>query len=246
MSGRGKKSKKTGAGGAKKHRKVLRDNIQGVTKGALKRLARRAGIKRLGGLLYEELKTILKTFIENLGRDAVTITEHVRHTTVKREDVLAAAEINNIPIIAGKVFKKDKVKKKEKKSEKSATPQKTKGGKSKKTNKTISKTSKTRGETKSRHFKPGTVALREIRRYQKSSGFLIASLPFERLVREVAQDFKDDLRFSRAAVALIQLASENYLINVLGDALLVSISAKRQSVQPKDIHLARRLRGERA
>lgn len=242
MSSRGKKSKSTGVGGAKRHRKVLRDNIQGVTKGALKRLARRAGILRLSGLMYEELRTILKTFIENLERDAITFTEHVRHTTVKREDVLFAAELMGMPILAGKVFKKDKVKKKEKAAAKSATPQKTKGAKSKKT----SKSSKSRGEKKSRHFKPGTVALREVKRYQKTSGFLIASLPFERLVREVAQDFKDDLRFSKSAVSLIQLASEYYLVGILEDAVLVSISAKRKSVQPKDIHLTRRIRGERA
>lgn len=241
MSGRSKKTTKSGASGAKKHRKVLRDNIQGVTKGALKRLARRAGITRLSGLMYEELRTVLKFFIENIERDAVTFTEHVRHTTVKREDVLAAAEFMNMPIVAGRVFKKDKVKKKEKAAAKTATPQKSKGGKSK-----SKKTSKSRGEKKTRHFKPGTVALREVKRYQKTSGFLIASLPFERLVREVAQDFKADLRFSRSAVALIQLITEHYLVGILEESVLVAISAKRVSVQPKDVHLVRRIRGERA
>ncbi|KAK3242953.1 hypothetical protein CYMTET_47381 [Cymbomonas tetramitiformis] len=61
MSGRGKGGKGLGKGGAKRHRKVLRDNIQGITKPAIRRLARRGGVKRISGLIYEETRGVLKT-----------------------------------------------------------------------------------------------------------------------------------------------------------------------------------------
>ncbi len=73
MSGRGKGGKGLGKGGAKRHRKVLRDNIQGITKPAIRRLARRGGVKRISGLIYEETRGVLKVFLENVIRDAVTL-----------------------------------------------------------------------------------------------------------------------------------------------------------------------------
>ena len=94
-------------------------------------------------------------------------------------------------------------------------------------------------------FRPGTVALREIRRYQKSTELLIRKLPFQRLVREIAQDFKTDLRFQSAAVMALQEASEAYLVGLFEDSNLCAIHAKRVTIMPKDIQLARRIRGER-
>uniref|UniRef100_A0A3Q2H2Z6 H3.3 histone A n=1 Tax=Equus caballus TaxID=9796 RepID=A0A3Q2H2Z6_HORSE len=93
---------------------------------------------------------------------------------------------------------------------------------------------------------PGTVALREIRRYQKSTELLIRKLPFQRLVREIAQDFKTDLRFQSAAIGALQEASEAYLVGLFEDTNLCAIHAKRVTIMPKDIQLARRIRGERA
>merc|ERR1712117_338082 len=78
MTGRGKGGKGLGKGGAKRHRKVLRDNIQGITKPAIRRLARRGGVKRISGLIYEETRGVLKVFLENVIRDAVTYTEHAK------------------------------------------------------------------------------------------------------------------------------------------------------------------------
>jgi histone H4 len=66
MSGRGKGGKGLGKGGAKRHRKILRDNIQGITKPAIRRLARRGGVKRISGLIYEETRGVLKIFLENV------------------------------------------------------------------------------------------------------------------------------------------------------------------------------------
>ncbi len=90
MAGRGKGGKGLGKGGAKRHRKVLRDNIQGITKPAIRRLARRGGVKRISGLVYEETRGVLKVFLENVIRDAVTYTEHARRKTVTALDVVHA------------------------------------------------------------------------------------------------------------------------------------------------------------
>ncbi|CAH2098014.1 unnamed protein product [Euphydryas editha] len=79
-----------GKGGAKRHRKVLRDNIQGITKPAIRRLARRGGVKRISGLIYEETRGVLKVFLENVIRDAVTYTEHAKRKTVTAMDVVYA------------------------------------------------------------------------------------------------------------------------------------------------------------
>ena len=85
MSAKGKFGK-----GGKRHRKVMRDNIQGITKPAIRRLARRGGVKRISGMMYEETRTVLKTFLENVVRDSVTYTEHARRKTVTALDVVYA------------------------------------------------------------------------------------------------------------------------------------------------------------
>ena len=104
----------------------------------------------------------------------------------------------------------------------------------------------TGGVKKPHRYRPGTVALREIRRYQKSTELLIRKLPFQRLVREIAQDFKTELRFQSSAVLALQEASEAYLVGLFEDTNLCAIHAKRVTIMPKDIQLARRIRGERA
>ena len=104
----------------------------------------------------------------------------------------------------------------------------------------------TGGVKKPHRYRPGTVALREIRRYQKSTELLLRKLPFQRLVREIAQDFKTDLRFQSSAVMALQEASEAYLVGLFEDTNLCAIHAKRVTIMPKDIQLARRIRGERA
>ncbi|KAM9331720.1 histone H3-like [Pholidichthys leucotaenia] len=101
------------------------------------------------------------------------------------------------------------------------------------------------GGVKNPHrYRPGTMALREIRRYQKSTELLIRKLPFQRLVREIAQDFKTDLRFQSSAVMALQEASEAYLMGLFEDTNLCTIHAKRVTIMPKDIQLARRICGE--
>jgi histone H3 len=104
----------------------------------------------------------------------------------------------------------------------------------------------TGGVKKPHRYRPGTVALREIRRYQKSSDLLLRKLPFQRLVREIAADFKNDLRFQGSAIMALQEASEAYLVSLFEDTNLCAIHAKRVTICPKDIQLARRIRGERS
>ena len=88
-------------------------------------------------------------------------------------------------------------------------------------------------------------ALREIRRYQKSTDLLIRKAPFQKLVREIVQDFGLDLRFQSTAVLALQEAREAYLIGLLEDTNLCAIHAKRVTIMPRDVLLARRIRGER-
>ncbi|XP_044042855.1 uncharacterized protein LOC122871603 [Siniperca chuatsi] len=394
MSGRGKGGKGLGKGGAKRHRKVLRDNIQGITKPAIRRLARRGGVKRISGLIYEETRGVLKVFLENVIRDAVTYTEHAKRKTVTAMDVVYALKRQGRTLYGfgedahavGIIFsdrdlrqatdigrrivtmpepqqkpapkkgskkavtktagKKDKKRRKTRKesyaiyvykvmkqvhpdtgisskamgimnsfvndiferiageasrlahynkrstitsreiqtavrlllpgelakhavsegtkavtkytsSKNSATMARTKqtarkstGGKAPRkqlATKAARKSAPATGGVKKPHrYRPGTVALREIRRYQKSTELLIRKLPFQRLVREIAQDFKTDLRFQSSAVMALQEASEAYLVGLFEDTNLCAIHAKRVTIMPKDIQLARRIRGERA
>ena len=94
-------------------------------------------------------------------------------------------------------------------------------------------------------YRPGTVALREIRKFQKSTELLIRKLPFQRIVREIAQEFKSDLRFQSQAILALQEASEAYLVGLFEDTNLCAIHAKRVTIMPKDMMLAKRIRGEK-
>ena len=94
-------------------------------------------------------------------------------------------------------------------------------------------------------YRPGTVALREIRKFQKSTDLLIKKLPFQKLIKEIAGEYKMGLRFQSQAVLALQEAAEAYLIGLFEDTNLCAIHAKRVTIMPKDMQLARRIRGER-
>ncbi|RHY88914.1 hypothetical protein DYB37_010452 [Aphanomyces astaci] len=98
---------------------------------------------------------------------------------------------------------------------------------------------------KPHRYRPGTVALREIRRYQVSTELLIRKLPFQRLVREIAQNVRLDLRFQGSALVALQESAEAYLVSLFEDSYLCTMHAKRVTLLPRDMHLARRLRKER-
>ena len=101
------------------------------------------------------------------------------------------------------------------------------------------------GVKKPHRYRPRTVALREIRRYQKSTELLIRKLPFQCLVREIAMDIKAGLRFQSAAIMALQESVEAYLVGLFEDSNLCAIHAKWVTIMPKDIQLVRRIRGER-
>jgi len=101
------------------------------------------------------------------------------------------------------------------------------------------------GVKKPHRYRPGTVALREIRRYQKSTELLIKKRSFQNFVREIAQDMKQDLRFQSLAILALQEAAEAYLVGLFEDVNLCAIHAKRVTIKPTDMKLARRIRGER-
>ena len=108
-----------------------------------------------------------------------------------------------------------------------------------KAQKDIIKSKQSMGALKKPHkYRPGTKALMEIQRYQKSMELLIRKLPFQRLVREVTQDFKTDLRFQSSAIMALQEAAEAFLVGLFEDTNLCAIHAKCVTIMPKDIQLA--------
>lgn len=95
-------------------------------------------------------------------------------------------------------------------------------------------------------YRPGTVALREIRKYQRSTELCIRKLPFQRLVKEISGLYRADLRFQSTALLALQEAAEAYLVGLFEDTNLCAHHARRVTILPKDIQLARRIRGERS
>jgi histone H3/H4 len=209
-------------GGAQRHRRILRDNIAGLTKPALKRILRRGGVKRISGLIYEELRGVTAVWMGSVISQMIIFTQVNRRKTVFLEDLEAALEINGIFLAAGS----------DGKSLKSFT--------SRSHNHEEIKTSGKRA-------KPGVRAEKEIKQQIEHSDVLaFAKIPFERYVRELAQDHELDLRFSPVVLDFLQLATESYLVGVCKDAHLCARHADRKTLFPKDIQLARRIRGELA
>lgn len=239
MSTVGKGAKGIGAGGARRHRKILRDNIAGITKPALLRILRRAGVKRVSGLLYEELRGVLKVWLEGIVKGTVIFTEHARRKTVQLSDLEASLSNSGIQLAAGLNENTNRTQ--------SLQSCNSRGKRSNKEPAEAKPKKKAEEKTKKAHrFRPGTVALRDIRKHQKSSDCLaFPKQPFQRLIREIAQDFKDDLRFEAGVCDLMQLAAEDYLIQICQGANAAAIHAGRETVYPKDVQLCRLLRGER-
>ena len=221
--------------GAKKQRKVIRDSIARITEPAIKRILRRGGVKRIGKMIYEEMRGILKVFLEDIIKDMIAFTEHADRKTVKLEDLEAALSNNNIELAAGLNENA-----KHTASLQSCNSRGKSGGAAH-----APSSEAAEGSAKKPHrFRPGTVALREIRRQQKNSDCLaLPKLHFQHVVREISQDFKDDLRFSVGVIDLLQLVSEDRLIDLCEKANLVAIHAKRETIYTKDLQLVRRIRG---
>lgn len=95
-----------------------------------------------------------------------------------------------------------------------------------------------------RRYRPGAYAIRDIRKYQRSTELLIKRVPFQRLVREITADVRDGLRYQLTALMALQEATESYLVQLFEDSNLCAIHAKRVTIMPKDIQLAKRIRGD--
>ena len=103
----------------------------------------------------------------------------------------------------------------------------------------------TGGLKKPHRWPPGTVALREIRKYQKNTDLLLRKAPFQRLVREIACDIKSDLQMQSMALLALQEALEAYLVGLFNDTNKCTLHAKRVTIMPKDMKLARHIQGEK-
>jgi histone H3/H4 len=208
-----------------KNRKILRDNIEGLSNAAIMRLAHKAGVKSLSSLIYEEMRGVIKVFLEKMIENALTFCQHHKRTTIQRFDIIEAARVNGYPIL----------------SHGEEAPNKKCDTYTSDTKPKVEKSEKTR------KLKAGTKAIREIKFYQKQSDCVyFAKASFERLVKEVTQDYNIDYKWSTDAVALSQLITEEYIVKLFERANLCAIHAKRQALKPADIQLVRRMTGERA
>ena len=177
--------------------KILRDNIDGITKGSIKELAKKAGVKNISSLTYDEVKGRVKQMLENWMHNIITYTQHGRKHTVGIKEVSAGIPHKYY----SKLLNEKKCTRKKRKS-----PEK------------------------------------QIAYYQNLGGCLsIRKKPFERLVREVAQDYAMDIRFSAEAIIMIQHCLENCVVDMLSKANLSATHAGRVRLFPKDLQISMKL-----
>ena len=201
----------------RRHRKILRNNIQGITKSAIQRLGYKAGVRSMSGFVHDEVRGIIKIFLENVIKRAVALTEYYQKKTMSEGFISAALMDSGW---GGRWIK---------------------SGSKVKTCKTNSKKKKEQRAPK------GTGAVEAIRFYQNQSNcLLIPQASFGRVIREVGQDYAINLRYTKGSQELLQFATEQYIVGLLEDAQLSAIHAKRLAIIPADIALARRIRGERS
>lgn len=211
----------------KKHPRVLHNNIQGIKKPALKRLLFRAGVKRVSSRVYEESRGILKAFLERILKDTCIFTEYNRRKTVQTEDLEAALDMHKISLGAG-------VSQSNPKKSQSLMGCAPHPGKAKAEGK--------QDNAKKHRFHPGVVSLRSIRYHQKNSDCLaIPKLNFERLVRELAQEYQGERRFSTPVFSLLQLVAEDHLVKLYKNANLCAIHAERTTLKAADLQLAKHI-----
>ena len=190
------------------------DYLHGIPKGAFRRIARRAGVKRLSGLLSEELRGVLRVYLTDIIRDLIVLIDHDKRCTIQCDDIDRAMQMTTTSHINTFDHRRRR-----------SARKKVGGGQ--------------------RRRLPGTAALAEIRHYQKTSDLLLKPTHiFKKLVRSIACEEKvGGVRLSLAAIEYLQHIADTYLTDVLRDANLCAIHAKRETVMPKDVHMARRLRG---
>lgn len=203
-----------------RRRKVIRrlsgNSLQDAfKKPGIKRIARRAGVVRISGLMYEEIRGVAKVYLYDVIRLAVTFMEYRKSRTLKYEDVK-----ESLDRLGFKTWAVNKVEKSNTSGLKRTTKKKT---------------------TKRKPLR-GSVAVREVKKYQKSTKLLMSRAGLDRLVREIIGDFMTNVRLSPRALSLIHVHIEDRLTTLLRNAQLVAIHGVRKGVKPINVQLTRRIK----
>ena len=193
-----------------KHIKILRDNLQGISDNSIKRLARQAGIPRISKLVYSETRGILYQKLDDILKNAINLMEFQRKKTLDSKTVCSVLPYNMYT--STPIYKVFSNKKKSQKKE---------------------------GST--RKSSKGTAAAREVVHFQKQHGtLLIRKSPFARLIKEVSQNYKTDMRFSKSAKSFLQVYIEMSLVDMFKTASLCMLHARRTTLESKDVFFAHR------
>jgi len=193
-------------------RSRLRDAANNIAKSGINRVARQAGVVRIQGRVYPEMRGIIRMHIENVVKFAYLFAEYQRRKTIKFEDVKEALDRLGL-----KVWGVNRIEK---------------------VNRSGLKKPKTERKRKTRR---GSKALREVRKYQKAQTLLMARSPIERLIRQVLANYRFNGRISAQAVSLIHVSVESRVRKLLGKSQLLAIHAKRKTVQDNNIMRVRQL-----
>lgn len=251
-----KKSKK-----APKPKTIRQDVKQGLSKPAIMRILYRAGVKNVSSLVYYEMRTISMKFLRGVVDRSILYSNNRKKSTIAEKDVINSLKTYGFTYLSaggsgytGPHIHIDFSKKGKKNKSKSNTPKKEKKSNtsSKKGTKGSRKTSKTEGGISKPHrFKSGTVALRSIRRYQRSTELLIRKAPVVAIVRFLLDNINIDtkylkivgkeFRLGKTAREAFHTALEYYLGNIAGKALILALNAKRIRVKVSDIQIAAQL-----
>ena len=187
-------------------------NIAGITAPAIARLAHKAGVKTIGGLVYEETRGILNELLRNIIKHAVLYAQHQRHTTVSSQDIKFALENHGI-----KVYSTDE-------------------------EETLERCQTYENHMTKKKIKHHDVIKEIRFLQNQADCVYIAKAAFKRFVVEIGQKYASDLRWSEQGVLLLQATIEAFMIDLFQDAVLVAIHAGRETVMPKDLGLVRRIR----
>lgn len=212
------------------------DEIDSLTKPSIARLAHKAGVKTIGGLIYEDVRRITEAFLQKLIADANKYRDHVRRKTVQRVDVENALLFQGRKVLAADTLDYGKCKVvRGGDDESEADESDYEEGEE-----------ELEGGSKKRRKKPGTLALQKIRTYQKQHDCVYFPVaPFKRIVKEIGKEHSRYIKWSANGLMLIQLATEEYLVKLFENANLCAIHAGRVTLEPKDLTLALRIRGEK-
>ena len=212
----------------------VRDSVHRITDPAIRRLLRRASVKRISLPIYEEVRSVLRAYAGVIVRKTVIMTEAARRKTVKRGDLEAALSSMGIDMVAG-VSKTG-----ETKSLRSSNHRSSRGAEEPKVAEPKTE------EKKTRRRRPGNLAMSDIRNQQKQESLCIAVLNFDVLVREICQEnTTEDIRFEKDVIKIIQLAVESFLIKTCHLANLIALSSSRQTIIPNDIRLVLMIQGSK-